>query len=111
MILNLVNDLNRLHIQLLNESTEIAYRHIYNATMPFIKEFDEKTGKSLNNEIELCLTGIYSQFLLRLQGKEVSQGTQEAIKAFSNFLAFLGGKFHEEQEDEQTKDLGDVSLN
>ncbi len=111
VILNLVNDLNRLHIQLLNESTEIAYRHIYNATMPFIKEFDEKTGKTLNNEIELCLTGIYSQFLLRLQGKEVSQGTQEAIKAFSNFLAFLGGKFHEEQEDEQTKDLGDVSLN
>ncbi len=111
VIINLVNDLDRLHKELLKESTEIAYRHIYNATLPYINEFDEKTGKKLNNEIELCFTGIYSQFLLRLQGKEVSKGTQEAIKSFSNFLAFLGGKFHEEQDDEQTKDLGDVSLN
>ena len=56
-------------------------------------------------------TGIYSQFLLKLQGKEVSEGTQEAIKAFGNFLAFLGGKYKEEQEDEKNKDLGDISLN
>ncbi|MCW3806523.1 DUF4924 family protein [Plebeiibacterium marinum] len=111
VISNLVNDLNRLHVDLLKESSEIAYRHIYNATLPFINEFDEKTGKKLSNEIELCLTGIYSQFLLKLQGKEVSEGTQEAIKAFGNFLAFLGGKYKEEQEDEKNKDLGDISLN
>ncbi len=111
VIINLVNDLNRLHLELLNKPEEIAYKHIYNATSPFIKEFDEKTGKKLNNEIELCLTGIYSQFLLKLQGKEISKGTQEAIKSFSNFLAFLGGKFKEEQENEKNKDLGDISLN
>lgn len=108
VITNLVNDLDRLHKQLLTDSNEIAYRHIYNATLPFINEFDEKTGKSLSNEIELCLTGVYSQFLLKLQGKEVSKGTQEAIKAFGSFLAFLGGKFHEEIKKEQSEDLGEI---
>lgn len=111
VIANLVNDLNRLHQGLINNSSEIAYHHIYNATLPYIKEFDEKTGKKLSNEIELCLTGIYSQFLLKLQGKEVSKGTQEAIKSFGNFMAFLGAKYQEEQEDEKTKNLGNVSLN
>ncbi|GAF03509.1 DUF4924 family protein [Saccharicrinis fermentans] len=103
VINNLVNDLDRLHRQLLNDPQEIAYGHIYNATLPFINEFDQKTGKKLSNEIELCLTGIYSKFLLKLQGKEVSKGTEEAIKAFSRFLAFLGGKYHEEQEKERTQ--------
>ncbi len=107
VITNLVNDLNRLHEQLLTNPSEIAYRHIYNATLPFINEFNEKTGKKLSNEIELCLTGIYSHFLLKLQNKEVSKGTQEAIKSFSNFLAFLGGKYKEEQDDEKNKDLGE----
>ncbi|MGQ1785503.1 MULTISPECIES: DUF4924 family protein [unclassified Saccharicrinis] len=103
VITNLVKDLDRLHRELLNDPKEIAYRHIYNATLPFINEFDEKTGKTLNNEIELCLTGIYSKFLLKLQGKEISKGTEEAIKAFSSFLAFLGGKYHEEQDKEKTQ--------
>jgi len=111
VIANLVNDLNRLHINLLKDNKEIAYRHIYNSTLPFINEFDEKTGKLLSNEIELCLTGIYSQFLLKLQGKEVSKGTQEAIKAFGSYLAFLGGKYFDEQEGERSGDLGEVSLN
>jgi hypothetical protein len=110
VITNLVNDLNRMHEQLLANPSEIAYRHIYNATLPFINEFNEKTGKKLSNEIELCLTGIYSHFLLKLQNKEVSKGTQEAIKSFSNFLAFLGGKYKEEQDDEKNKDLGEGIL-
>ena len=103
VITNLVNDLDRLHRELLKDAKEIAYRHVYNATLPFINEFDAKTGKSLSNEVELCLTGVYSKFLLKLQGKEISKGTEEAIKAFSTFLALLGGKYHEEQEAERTK--------
>ncbi len=102
VITNIVNDVNRLHQELLNDTTEIAYRHIYNATLPFIREFHEKTGKQTSNEIELCLTGIYSHYLLKLQDKEISKGTQEAIKAFSSFLAFVGGKYHEEEKNEQT---------
>ncbi|WP_282036697.1 DUF4924 family protein [Saccharicrinis aurantiacus] len=103
-IINTVNDLNRLHLELLKDTKEIAYRHIYNATLPFITEFDEKTGKKLSNEIECCLTAIYSQFLLKLQGKEVSKGTAEAVKSFSNFLAFLSGKYHDEQKAEKEYD-------
>ncbi len=111
VIVNLVNDLNRLHQELLSKNNEIAYSHIYNATLPYIKEFDAKTENKLSNDIELCLTGIYSHFLLRLQNKKVSDGTQEAIKSFGNFLAFLSSKYHEEQKKEEQENLGDISLN
>ncbi len=111
VIVNLVNDLNRLHLELLSSKTEIAYSHIYNATLPYIKEFDAKSGNKMSNDIELCLTGIYSHFLLRLQNKKVSDGTQEAIKSFGNFLSFLSSKYHEEQKKEKEENLGDISLN
>ncbi|SMO60955.1 protein of unknown function [Saccharicrinis carchari] len=103
VITNLVNDLHRLHLELIANKKEIAYHHVYGATLPFINEFDQKTGKKLSNEIELCLTGIYSKFLLTLQQKEISKGTEEAIKAFSSYLALLAAKYHEEQKAEETK--------
>ncbi len=111
VLINLVNDLNRLHLELLANKSEVAYSHLYNATLPYIKEFDSKTESKLSNDVELCLTGIYSHFLLRLQKKKISDQTQEAIKSFSNFMAFLSSKYHEEQDKEENENIGDVSLN
>lgn len=102
VITNFVEDLHRLHRQLMSTPKEIAYQHIYSAALPYITEFDSKIGKKLSNEIEVCLTGIYSKFLLKLQQKEISKGTEEAIKSFSTYLAFLSAKYHEEQEAERT---------
>lgn len=96
--INTLNEINYLHNQLLKEPNEVAYRHMFNSTLKFIREFDEKSGKVLHNDIEVCITAIYSTFILKLQKKEISESTTEALKVFSRFLAFLASKFNEERD-------------
>lgn len=96
--INTLNEINYLHNQLLKEPNEVAYRHIFNATIPFIKEFDEKSGRTLSNDIEVCVTAIYSTFILKLKGQDISESTTEALKVFGRFLALLAAKYKEDAE-------------
>lgn len=96
--MNTLNEINYLHNILLKEPNEVAYRHVFNATLPFIREFDTKSGMVLSNDIEVCVTAIYSTYLLKLQKREVSESTMDALKVFSRFLALLAGKYKEDQE-------------
>jgi hypothetical protein len=65
---------------------------------PFIQEFEMKSALPYDNDISLCITAIYSSFLLKLQGKEISKATAEAIQVFSQFLAQLAKKYKLDQE-------------
>ena len=94
--INTLNEINYLHNQLLKNEDEVAYRHIFNATLPFVREFDIKSGKVLSNDVEVCITAIYSTFILKLQKKEISESTSDALKVFGRFLAFLAAKYIEE---------------
>ena len=98
VISNTVNDVNRLHLELLNKPGEAAYQHAYNSVAGLLKEFDNKSGNKFKNDIEAALVAIYSAFLLKLQGKEISEGTDDAVKRFSKFLALLAKKYKEELE-------------
>ncbi|MBS2210566.1 DUF4924 family protein [Carboxylicivirga mesophila] len=95
--INTVNDVNRLHNQLLKAPNEVAYQHLYNSMAATIQEFDNKSGNNLSNDIEICLTAIYSSFLLKLKHQKVSEQTELAIKNFSKLLSMLAKKFNEEQ--------------
>ena len=44
-------------------------------------------------EIETCFTALYGYLMLRMQGKEVSSETMEAIRQISSFLAMLAEKY------------------
>lgn len=96
--INIVNDINQLHLFLLKEPDEMRYRHLYQLATPFIQEFEMKSALPYENDISLCITAIYSSFLLKLQGKEISKGTAEAIQVFSQFLAHLAKKYKLDQE-------------
>ncbi|WP_289055668.1 DUF4924 family protein [Carboxylicivirga marina] len=95
---NTVNDVNRLHNQLLKSPNEVAYQHLYNSMAASIQEFDNKSGNVLENDIAICLTAIYGSFLMKLKNQEVSKETSEAIKVFSRLLGTLAKKYKEEQE-------------
>ena len=95
---NTVNDVNRLHNLLLKSPKEIAYQHLYNSMAASIQEFDNKSGNSLANDVEICLTAIYSSFLLKLRNQTVSEQTDMAIKTFSKLLGLLAKKYQEEQQ-------------
>ena len=95
---NTLNDVNRLHLQLLNNPSETAYKHNYNSVAGLIKDFDNKSNNQYNNDIEASLSAIYTSFMLKLQKKDISEGTEDAIKRFSKFLAQLAKKYKEELE-------------
>ncbi|TAJ13446.1 DUF4924 family protein [Marinilabiliaceae bacterium JC017] len=98
--INTLNDVHQLHLKLMNAPNEISYRHLYNSVLADIKTFNDKTNQTLGNDIEICLTAIYSTFLLKLQGKEISNETTQAVKGFSKFLALLAVKYKKDQEGE-----------
>ncbi|TRX72159.1 DUF4924 family protein [Carboxylicivirga sp. M1479] len=94
---NTVNDVNRLHNELLKSPNEVAYQHLYNGLSATIQEFDNKSGNTLSNDIEICLTAIYSSFLMKLNKQKVSEGTEDALKNYSKLLSVLAKKYKEEQ--------------
>lgn len=98
VITNTINDVNRLHLELLNKPGEAAYQHAYNSVASLLKEFDKKSENRFKNDVEAAITAIYSAFMLKLQGKDLTEGTDDAVKRFSKWLALLAKKYKEELE-------------
>ena len=94
-IRKIVNELNDIHVELLKSENESQYHKIYNHAVDNIKEFKKKLRDQSLNEIEICFTGLYGLLLLRLQKKDVSAATQQAMTTFSNLLAVLSRKYNQ----------------
>ena len=92
MLETLIDDLNKLHLWLL-EKKKIHYsknlKNLYLTAVPNIQAFNNKLNKEIRNEIDSCVTGLYALLLLRLQKKKISEGTLDAMQTFSNLLALL----------------------
>lgn len=84
----LVEDLTDLHQQLLQSTKFPFYNAEYYKVLPFIVELRQK-GDNEVGEIETCLDALYGVMLLRLQGKEVSPETENAIKEITTFIGML----------------------
>ncbi|WP_010664479.1 DUF4924 family protein [Marinilabilia salmonicolor] len=100
VITNTVNDMNRLHIALMHSKKEVAYQHQFMKAVPLIKELEEKMQPRPEHDIELMLAAMYNAFVLKLQGKEISEGTNEALKVFGKTLSMLSAKYREDQKGE-----------
>lgn len=99
--INLVNDLNDLHIELLQNPQEIQYNALFFKTLPFLVEFRNKlkAGEE-TNDIQLSLHSLYAILLLKLQKKEISKDTEVAVKQISSFMAVLSQKYKHWLEEE-----------
>jgi predicted unusual protein kinase regulating ubiquinone biosynthesis (AarF/ABC1/UbiB family) len=86
---SLVDKLNKLHRKLLNQKHDPKYLEQYYWALPNIRDFEKRLGRKAVNDVDTCLTAIYALLLLRLQKKEISKETLEAMQTFSNLLAVL----------------------
>lgn len=77
-----------LNAQLLESPQFPFYNAEYYKVLPFIVELRSRGSKDVS-EIETCLNALYGVMLLRLQKKEVSQQTLNAVKEISTFLGML----------------------
>jgi hypothetical protein len=99
----LVNEINDLHLRLLNSRKEVKYQNIYTMAVVNLREFKSKLPASNISDVEACLDALYGLLLLRLKRKIINKGTEEAMATFSRMLAYLSDKF-------QSMEKGELEL-
>lgn len=90
--------LDDLHQRLLESHKLPEYRDLYYKALPFIVEFRAKNHSTENEELRDCFNMLYGVWLLRVQGKEVSASTAQAVKAVSAFIGKLAVLYREDKE-------------
>lgn len=90
---NVLIRLNDLHRELLKSPKFPEYGAEFYNTLPYIVELRAKAGDKPADEIETCFNALYGTMLLRMQGKEVSDGTAQAVKQISAFVTMLSKLF------------------
>ena len=86
---NVIISLEDLHRQLLSNDKFASYSAQFYHSLPIIVELRAKSGDNKSGEIETCFNALYGILLLRLQGKNISEETQQATAQISKFLAVL----------------------
>ena len=93
-----VQQMNELHAQLLSSPKFPFYNAEYYKVLPFIVELRNKGSKDIS-EIETCLNALYGVLMLRLQHKEVSKSTENAVKEITTFLGMLSDYYKKDKEE------------
>ncbi len=84
----ILQQLSELSAQLLASPKFPFYNAEYYKVLPFIVELRSR-GNSELTELETCLNALYGVMLLRLQEKEVSPQTLNAVNEITTFLGML----------------------
>ncbi len=96
---NVIIQLTDLHLALLKDPRFSGYTAEFYKTLPYIVELRSKAGEDPAGEIETCFNVLYGVLMLRLQGKEITQATSDAVGQISRFLALLSRNFNLDRED------------
>ncbi len=87
-ITNTINDLNDLHLYLIQKKNT-EYLQYYSWAKSHLDELKKLSNNENQNEIESALNGLYGFLLLKLQKREVTTETQKSIDSISKMMAFL----------------------
>lgn len=97
---NVILNLTELHTGLLASTNFPFYNAAYFKALPFIVELRQKNRQKDEPELDTCFEALYGVLLLRLQKKEISQGTTKAIEAISSFISLLANYYDKEKQGE-----------
>ena len=100
---NVIIQLAELHQALMKDPKFPDYTAEFYRTLPYIVELRSKAGENKVGEIETCFNALYGMLMLRLQGKEITPQTADAIKQISRFIALLAHDFKLDEEDKLFK--------
>ncbi len=94
---NVIINLLELHKQLMESSKFPFYSGAYYKALPFIVELRSKSRGEMHNELLTCFEALYGVMLLKLQHKEISKETQEAVTVIASFVSMLANYYHKEK--------------
>lgn len=92
-----IQQLSELHAELLASPKFPFYSAEYYKVLPFIVELRQRGSKDVG-EIETCFNALYGTMLLRLQKKEVTQQTQNAVNEITTFIGMLSDYYKQDKE-------------
>lgn len=101
---NILSMLVQLHSALLKDPRFPEYTKKFYESLPYIVELRSKAGEDRRGEIETCFNALYGMLMLRLQKREVSRETMDAIDKISSFIALLSHYFKLDEDDQLFKD-------
>lgn len=90
---NLVNDLHQVHMLLLKRPEELDYISAFQKALPLILELQSKQKSHSGNIVEISLHALYGYLLLRIQKKEISEGTEKSMQVIAEFVSKLSAKY------------------
>ena len=97
---NVIITLTDLHLRLLKSPKEMVYSAAYYKALPFIVELRSKGADKDVPELETCFDAMYGVLMLKLQKKEITEGTQKALKVIGDLLAMLAGYYIKDKQGE-----------
>jgi hypothetical protein len=89
---NLINELNEFHVRLVQTKSVPVYVSVYKAVAGLLTELKQK-NKSADNEVQVAIDGVYGYLLLKIQKKEITAETKDAVKRMSKWLSELSKLF------------------
>lgn len=92
---DLLTELSFLHTTFIKGIKETEYINTYNRAKPYIAELHQKQNGIVNNEIEVCLNGLFGFWLLKAAKKPVSEETSKAMDLIAKLIAQLSAKYHQ----------------
>ncbi|HSO89384.1 MAG TPA: DUF4924 family protein [Draconibacterium sp.] len=89
---NLISELNEFHLKLMETGIDKEYVRMFQLISGLITELNLK-GNSVKNDIQISLDAIYGFLLLKMQKKQITDKTTEAITRLSGWLSLLSKLF------------------
>jgi hypothetical protein len=87
-LMNQINEINEFHLKLMQTGIDKDYVSLFQSISGLITELNLK-GNSVKNDLQITLDAIYGFLLLKMQKKQVTVETTEAITRLSGWLSLL----------------------
>jgi hypothetical protein len=87
-LVNQINELNRFHLKLMETAVDGTYVAVFQTVAGLVAELKQKHTNA-GNDIQVSLDAIYGYLLLKIQKKEISVATADAVKRISQWLGLL----------------------
>ena len=93
MVKNIINDLHQFHLHLSLEAGDKKIQALYSQALININLLKAKMDYTPANDVEVCFVGLYAYLLMKLQKKEISSATTDAMNSFSKYIAYLSAQY------------------
>ena len=93
---NVIISLTDLHYRLMHSQKFPFYQAAYYKALPFIVELRAKGGQD-KMELDNCFEALYGVWMLRLQRKEVSADTANAVADIVKYVGLLSDYYNKER--------------